>query len=118
MPRRQPIGPPDPCPPNPPPACLLCGRPLGARVEWHHLVPKARGGRATGPVHPICHRAIHAAHTNRELERDYSTPHALRGSSELARFVAWVADKPPDFHVATRRDLDEDERWRRGRRYG
>ncbi len=118
MPRRLPIGPPDPEPSAPPPTCLLCQRPLGARVEWHHVVPKARGGRETRPLHPLCHRAIHAAHTNRELERDYATAGQLRGSPELARFVAWVADKPPDFHLPTARKLDDDERWRRARKQG
>ena len=55
----------------PPSACALCGRPLGARVEWHHLVPKSEGGRITAPVHPICHRTIHATLTNAELARDH-----------------------------------------------
>lgn len=117
MPRRRPTGPPDPGHDAPPPPCLLCGRPLGRRVEWHHLVPKSRGGRDTAPVHPICHRAIHAAHSNRELEAGLATADALRGSPVLARFVAWVAGKPPDFHAATRRDAGDDERWRRGRRH-
>ena len=60
-----------------PPPCFLCGRPLGRRMEWHHPVPKSRGGRETVPVHPICHRAIHAALTNKELERDYASAAAL-----------------------------------------
>jgi hypothetical protein len=32
-------------------------------------VPKAKRGRETVPVHPICHRAIHANFTNAELAR-------------------------------------------------
>ncbi len=83
--------------------CFLCGRPLGARVEWHHPVPKSRGGRETAPVHPICHRTIHKALTNKELERGYSTPEALRAHPELARFLTWIANKDPDFHAPTRR---------------
>ncbi len=47
------------------PPCFLCGRPLGSRIEWHHPVPKSRGGRETVPVHPICHRAIHRALDNK-----------------------------------------------------
>jgi hypothetical protein len=85
------------------PPCFLCGRPLGAKVEWHHPVPKSRGGRETVPVHPICHRAIHAALTNKELERAFASAEALRGHEELARFVKWVAGKEPDFHEPTRR---------------
>ena len=54
------------------------------RVEWHHAVPKSRGGRETVPVHPICHRAIHAALTNKELERGFFTGEALRGRPATA----------------------------------
>jgi 5-methylcytosine-specific restriction endonuclease McrA len=85
------------------PTCFLCGRPLGRRVESHHVVPKSRGGRETAPVHPICHRAIHRALDNKALERGYATAEALRAHPELARFIAWVANKDPDFHAPTRR---------------
>jgi hypothetical protein len=82
--------------------CFLCGRPLGRRTEWHHPVPKSRGGRETVPVHPICHRAIHAALSNKELEKDFATAGALRRHAEVGKFVAWVRDKDPDFHAPTR----------------
>nr|WP_087575047.1 HNH endonuclease [Sphingomonas sp. CDS-1] len=83
------------------PACWLCGRALGHRVEWHHPVPKSKGGRDMVPVHPICHRAIHAHLGNAELARAYGDADALRAHPELARFLAWVATKPPDFHAPT-----------------
>lgn len=83
--------------------CFLCDRPIGRRAQWHHAVPKSRGGRETVPVHPICHRAIHATLSNKELERSYSTPEALRAHPEIAKFVAWVSRKDPDFHAPTRR---------------
>lgn len=83
-------------------ACFLCGRPLGRRVERHHPIPKSKGGRLTEPVHPICHRAIHRALTNKELATKAHTRDALLANEELARFVAWVAGKPPDFHAPTR----------------
>ena len=83
--------------------CFLCGRPLGSRVEWHHPVPRSRGGRHTEPVHPICHRTIHATFTNKELERTFASPDALRAHPEIRTFLRWVEDKDPDFHVPTRR---------------
>jgi hypothetical protein len=83
--------------------CALCGRPLGAKVEWHHAIPKAEGGRETVPVHPICHRTIHATVPNAELAREGGDFNTLRARPEIARFVAWVADKDPDFHAPTRR---------------
>ena len=83
--------------------CFLCGRPLGSRVQRHHPVPKSRGGRETVPVHPICHRAIHATLTNKELERGYATAEALRAHPEIAKFVEWLSGKEPDFHAPTRR---------------
>lgn len=86
----------------PPEVCALCGRPLGRRVEWHHVVPKSEGGRETVPVHPICHRIIHASASNADLARLYPTLDALRAREDIARFLRWIADKPPDFHAPTR----------------
>ncbi|USI73383.1 HNH endonuclease [Sphingomonas morindae] len=83
--------------------CALCGRPTGARVEQHHVVPKSAGGRETVPLHPICHRAIHASVPTKELARRYPTLDSLKAVPEIARFLAWIKDKPPDFHAPTRR---------------
>ena len=83
-------------------ACALCGRPLGGRIEWHHVVPRSQGGRETVPLHPICHRAIHAVASNKDLARRLPTLDALRAVPEMARFLAWIANKPPDFHAPTR----------------
>ena len=83
--------------------CALCGRALGTRTEWHHRIPRSRGGTETVPVHPICHRAIHACVTNRELASTYADMDALRERDDVARFLRWIADKPPDFHAPTRR---------------
>jgi len=90
---------------GPPESCALCGRPLGRKVEWHHVVPRSEGGRETVPLHPICHRTIHASASNAELARAYPTLEALRTREDIRRFVAWIADKPPDFHAPTRRKL-------------
>lgn len=89
-----------------PEACALCARPLGGKVEWHHVVPKSEGGRDTVPLHPICHRTIHASASNAELARLYPTLEALLERADIRRFVAWIADKPPDFHAPTRRKAD------------
>lgn len=83
--------------------CFLCGRALGAKVQWHHPVPKSRGGRETVPVHPICHRMIHATLGNKALERGYATADALRAHPDIARFIVWVRGKDPDFQAPTRR---------------
>ncbi|MEM6439511.1 MAG: HNH endonuclease [Pseudomonadota bacterium] len=83
------------------PICPLCRRPIppGVRQSIHHLVPKLKGG-AHGPtalLHQICHDEIHAALTEAELARDYDTPEALRTHPRLARFIAWIETKPPEF---------------------
>ncbi len=82
--------------------CALCARPLGVKVEWHHPVPKSEGGRETVPVHPICHRTIHATLSNAELARSYAEFAALRAHPDVARFLRWIAGKPADFHAPTR----------------
>jgi hypothetical protein len=86
-----------------PEPCALCDRPLGQRVEWHHRVPKSQGGTETVPVHPICHRTIHTTVSNQELARGFADLDALRAREDMARYIRWVADKPPDFHAPTRR---------------
>ena len=86
-----------------PRTCWLCERPIGKRVQWHHVVPKAKKGRVTVPLHPICHRTIHANFTNAELARLDGARAPLIENETVARFLRWIADKPPDFHAATRR---------------
>lgn len=82
--------------------CWLCERPLGTRVQQHHPVPRAKRGRETVPVHPICHRTIHANFTNAELARNGGTRPAMLANDTVAEFVRWVASKPPDFHAPTK----------------
>ena len=83
-------------------SCWLCRRALGRRVQRHHMRPKSCGGRETAPVHPICHRMLHARFTNAELARLTAADLPPTGDAEIERFVAWIADKPPDFHAPTR----------------
>ncbi|MCG6884433.1 MAG: HNH endonuclease [Silicimonas sp.] len=87
------------------PVCPLCGRPIPpeARQSLHHLVPKLRGGKG-GPVvllHQICHNQIHAALSETQLARDYATIDALLAHPRLAKFILWVAKRPPGFHSRT-----------------
>lgn len=83
------------------PVCPLCLRPIPAEVPQsrHHLVPKLKGGKGgtTVLLHDICHREIHAALTEAEIARDYADIDALRTHPRIARFVAWVARRPPAF---------------------
>ena len=84
------------------PICPLCLRPIppGAKQSLHHLIPKLKGGKG-GPVvllHQICHSEIHATLTEAELAREFHTVAALRAHLRLARFLRWVAKRPPEFH--------------------
>jgi hypothetical protein len=64
-------------------------------------VPKSRGGSERVPVHPICHRTLHATFTNAVLGRSGADREWVVADPAIARFLAWVADKPPDFHAVT-----------------
>ena len=83
------------------PVCPLCNRPIppGVPQSLHHLIPKLKGGKG-GPVvllHHICHREIHASLSEAELARDFPTVEALRAHPRLAKFIRWVAKRPPEF---------------------
>lgn len=85
-----------------PPVCPLCLRPIppGTPQSLHHLVPRLKGGKG-GPVvllHHLCHREIHATLSETELARRYNTIDALRSHPRLARFLEWVAQRPPEFN--------------------
>jgi hypothetical protein len=82
--------------------CWLCERPLGEIVEWHHPVPKSKKGKIKVPIHPICHKTIHANFTNSELARIGADAQTIRENPAIAKFVAWVSSKPPDFNAPTR----------------
>ncbi len=82
--------------------CWLCERPIATRLQWHHPVPRSKKGRSTVPVHPICHKTIHATFTNAELARIGDDPQATRENPAIAKFVAWIADKPPNFQRGVR----------------
>lgn len=84
-------------------ACWLCARSIGTRVEYHHPVPRSRGGRETVPIHPICHRTLHQAFSNKQLEQLADDVAAIRAQPDIARFLEWIAGKDPDFHAPTRR---------------
>jgi len=81
--------------------CWLCSRVLGKRIEYHHPVPKCRGGRETVPIHPICHRILHRTLSNKELES--RTLDDLRSHPDIARFLDWITNKDPNFHAPTHR---------------
>lgn len=87
------------------PICPLCLRPIpgDARQSRHRLVPRLKGG-GSGPtvlLHQICHDQIHAHLTEAQLARSHATPGALRSHPQLAKFIAWIASKPPTYHART-----------------
>lgn len=87
-----------------PEICPLCGRAIpDSERDAHHWVPKSRGGRATQPLHRICHRQIHALFTETELARTYSTPETILAHPDIRAFVDWVRKKPPDFSDTARK---------------
>ena len=55
------------------------------------------------PVHPICHRTLHARFSNVELARQAESGTSLAQDPDIARFLAWIANKPPDFNAPTRK---------------
>jgi hypothetical protein len=81
--------------------CPLCERQLGSVIEKHHVIPKAKGGKDTVDLHPICHRKIHKVFRNSELVRR-GTIAALKTDPDIAAFIQWLSGKDPDFYRKSR----------------
>jgi hypothetical protein len=93
-------------------SCPLCDRPMltGPSLDEHHYpVPRSHGGHKTVTMHKICHRAIHAMVSERELAEAFSDFERLRAHPMLAQFIAWVKKRPPEYYDRTR--------WSRSRRW-
>lgn len=96
--------------------CELCGR-EGVVLTRHHLIPRRthrlkrirrafdRAEREGAILHVCrpCHKQIHVLFDEKSLARDYRSREALLADPEMARFVAWIADKPPGFVPRARR---------------
>lgn len=78
--------------------CPLCNRELGSVWDEHHLIPKTFKGTETVPMHKMCHNAVHATFTERELLQYYHTVERLLEHEKIQRFVAWIRKKPVDFY--------------------
>ena len=85
-----------------PQTCALCDRPIPTDTPQsrHHLVPKLKGGKSgeTVLLNHICHKEIHAALSEADLARHYATIAALKAHPRLAKFIAWIAKRPPAFN--------------------
>ena len=84
--------------------CAICERPLieGRHINAHHLIPKTYKGTETILIHVICHTKIHSIFTERELFDFYHTVERLRDHPEMAKFIAWVSKKAPDYRDRNR----------------
>jgi len=94
-------------------ACELCGR-SGLELTRHHLIPQLEHRRnrtrrrfdrktcisAIALLCRPCHRAVHQCLSERELAAEFNTVLKLAAHPCVARFVAWVASKPPGLKVA------------------
>jgi hypothetical protein len=80
--------------------CPLCDRLLAEPIIRHHLIPPSKGGKGTPTVgmHKICQNKIVAVLTEMEQKTFYHTIERLRGHDEIAKFIKWVAKKPPEFY--------------------
>jgi len=102
--------------------CALCGREV-ARLTQHHLIPRTRHSNRRNKkrfsrqevrqrridVCWPCHKTIHAALTEKELEEPYNTAESLRSHPEIAKFIRWVR-KQTDSHIPVRRSSESRRR--------
>lgn len=90
--------------------CELCRRQVG-HLTKHHLIPKARHANKRNKRdfdrHDVkhrlawfcrpCHSHIHALFTEKTLERNFNTLDLLTAHPEVAKFAAWIRERPDGF---------------------
>lgn len=99
--------------------CELCLR-ADIEVTRHHLIPRIRHAKARvkkkfdrdernrlALLCRPCHKFIHSVLTEKEMEERYSTVTALALHPEIARFIEWLANKPPGLKVVVRKPKKE-----------
>ena len=86
--------------------CPICARPLEVAAEEHHLIPRTFKGKVTVRLHRICHRKIHSAISEREMDKYYNTVERLLEHEEVQKFVKWVKNKAPDFYSTSRESIE------------
>ena len=96
--------------------CELCKR-ADTELTRHHLIPRARHKKGevrrhfdkaelTGRLALLCracHKYVHTVLSERQLANQYNTVEQLLLHPEIARFVRWVAKRPPGLRVPSRR---------------
>lgn len=102
--------------------CELCGR-FVRELTRHHLIPRSRHskkqarkrfdrGEMESRIALLCrpcHRNLHTALDNKELEQEYNTVEALSAHPGVQRFTRWISNKP---HGAIVLEGREKNTWR------
>lgn len=88
--------------------CELCEREVSRRTK-HHLVPRTRlrarrksGRREAGPVAWLCvpcHKQVHSLLDEKRLEQEFDTIERLAAEATVAKFVAWIRNRPDGTNV-------------------
>lgn len=87
--------------------CELCQREV-RRLTKHHLIPVARHGNKKNKklfdrqeVHARvawlcrpCHSFVHRVLDEKTLEREYNTLEKIAAQPEIAKFTAWLRQRP------------------------
>lgn len=87
-----------------------------SKLTRHHLIPRTRHRNRKNKrdfdrqeVHERivmlcrpCHNQVHAVLSEKTLEREYNTLAELAEHPEIARFVAWIRNKPDGIKVPVR----------------
>ena len=85
-------------------ACPVCGREMvpGRSINRHHLIPKLKGGKESFLIHLVCHSKLHSLWSEAEFARTYNKRVARATDPRIIDFVAWLANKDPQFVARNR----------------
>ena len=76
-------------------SCPACKRDNSFYPAEHHMIPKSRGGVETVRICADCHSAIHAAYSNKELEKRFYSLELILADKKLQKSFKFLSKQDP-----------------------
>jgi hypothetical protein len=87
--------------------CVFCG--LTTSVNYHHLIPRSKGGKETVSCCFTCENFIHKKWNHNELRDVYNSVEVILANKEFQSFLKWRRKQLPTVLFKSKRGKFRDK---------